>query len=55
MDKMYQITCTPECGFMVRSHDREEVKKIGKEHGKTAHKLELPDADVENLVKETMV
>ncbi len=51
--KFYQITCSPDCGFMVRSHDKDEVKRLGKQHLKTAHKMEMPDADVEKQIKET--
>lgn len=50
-NKMYQITCTPECGFMLRSHDRDEVKRLAKEHVKTMHKMEASDAELEKNIK----
>jgi predicted small metal-binding protein len=50
--KLYQITCSPDCGFMVRSHDKAEVKRFGKQHLKMAHKMEMSDAEVEKQVKE---
>ncbi len=53
--KMYQITCSPDCGFQLRSRDRDEVKKLTKEHVKMAHKMEAKDADVEKQIKEVMV
>lgn len=51
--QMYQITCTPDCGFMLRSHDKEEVKKLAKEHVKMAHKMDASDAELEKNIKET--
>jgi predicted small metal-binding protein len=50
--ELYQITCSPDCGFMVRSHDKAEVKRFGKQHLKMAHKMEMSDAEVEKQVKE---
>ena len=53
--KLYQVTCSPDCGFQVRSHDKNEVKIMTKEHGKTAHKMDMPDADVEKMIEEVTV
>jgi predicted small metal-binding protein len=51
--QMYQVTCLPECEFMLRSHDKDEVKRLAKEHVKTMHKTEDSDAEIEKNIKET--
>ena len=50
--KAYQVTCDPECGFSVTSHDRSEVLEVVHEHGHRAHNMELPASDVEKRVVE---
>ncbi len=52
-DKLYQVSCSPECGFQVRSHSKDEVKGMTKEHAKFAHKTDMADAEIEKMVKET--
>ena len=49
---LFQATCDPQCSFSVKSHDRAEVVAITKEHGKRAHNLDMPDAEVEKSVVE---
>ena len=31
-EKLNEISCAPECGFMVRSHDKDEVVNLAKQH-----------------------
>lgn len=38
--------------FMVRSHDKEEVKKIGRMHVKEKHGMDLSEQDLEGHIKE---
>ncbi len=33
------ISCSPECGFMVRSHLEEEVLKLAEQHTKEVHPM----------------
>jgi predicted small metal-binding protein len=40
MENMKQISCDPECGFMIRSHDETEVLGVAKKHIKEKHKME---------------
>ena len=54
-ESLYKVTCTPECGFSVTSHDKTEVVALAKEHGQKVHKLDMPDAEVENMVETTSV
>jgi len=49
--KMKQIECDPVCGFMIRSHDTDEVKKIATEHAKSVHKMKVSDSDMESKMK----
>jgi predicted small metal-binding protein len=45
------VSCAPECGFMVRSHDDKEVAAIVIEHAKKAHGKEMTDQDVMDMAK----
>ena len=49
--KMKQIECDPVCGFMIRSHDTDEVKKIATEHVESVHKMKTSDAELESKMK----
>ena len=31
-ETLKEISCAPECGFLVRSHDKDEVVTLAKEH-----------------------
>jgi hypothetical protein len=52
MTKLYQVTCDPMCGFVVKSHDKSETKKFAKEHVKTIHSKMVSDGEVEKMVIE---
>jgi predicted small metal-binding protein len=54
LGSLVKIECNAECGFMVRSHDREEVKRIAMEHIKTAHKENPTNEDMEKMVEPAM-
>ncbi len=45
------VTCSPECGFMVRSHDDKELTEIVKSHAKKMHNKDLTDKDVMSMAK----
>ncbi len=34
---LHEISCTPECGFMVMSHDEEEVIELARQHVESKH------------------
>lgn len=36
-EKLNEISCAPECGFLVRSHDKEEVVSLAKQHVEQKH------------------
>ena len=45
------VTCDPDCGFMVRSHDESEIVSVVKEHAKKAHNKDVTDKDVMAMMK----
>lgn len=45
------VSCAPECGFKVRSHDEKELTSIVMNHAKMAHNKDLKDADVKAMMK----
>ena len=45
------VTCDPQCGFMVRSHDEKELTEIVKMHAKKQHNMEMTDKDVQAKMK----
>lgn len=36
-EQLTEISCAPECGFLVRSHDKEEVVSLAKQHVDQKH------------------
>ena len=36
-EKLKEISCDPACGFLVRSHDKEEVVSLAKQHVEQKH------------------
>lgn len=36
-ETLKEISCSPECGFLVRSHDEKEVVTLAKEHIDNKH------------------
>ena len=50
-EKMYSISCDAECGFMVKSHDKNEVMEITRKHAKEVHKMDVSDKDLEEKIK----
>ena len=49
--ELMMAECDPKCGFMIRSHDKEEVKVILKEHAKKAHNMDVSDQEAEEKIK----
>lgn len=45
------VSCAPECGFMVSSHDEQEVIDIVKAHAKQKHEKEMTDDQVREMIK----
>lgn len=45
------VSCDPECGFLVRSHDEKELSAIVIEHAKTHHDKVITEKDVKGIMK----
>jgi predicted small metal-binding protein len=45
------VSCAPECGFMVRSHDEKELSAIVIEHSKRQHNKTITEKEVKALMK----
>jgi predicted small metal-binding protein len=41
--QLHSVSCVPECGFRVQSHDTKELISIVKAHAKKAHNKESRD------------
>jgi len=52
MTQLYQVTCDPACGFVVKSHDKAETKRMAKEHMQMIHSKVVSDGDTEKMVME---
>ncbi|OGG07659.1 hypothetical protein A2872_01725 [Candidatus Gottesmanbacteria bacterium RIFCSPHIGHO2_01_FULL_42_12] len=52
MQKLYRISCEPECGFAVQSHDREETKDFAASHLADKHDMEITDKELEEKISE---
>ena len=52
MTNLKQISCSPECGFRVRSHDEKEVLGLTMQHVKHAHpKMKVSMSDLKGMMK----
>jgi len=49
--QLFEIDCDPQCGFMVRSHDKSETVEAAMKHVKDAHGKEVSQEDTEKMVK----
>lgn len=45
-EELMRISCAPECGFMVQSHEKKELIGIVKEHARKVHKMKATDSDL---------
>lgn len=47
---MKTIKCDPECGFMVKSHDEEEVVSMAREHSENKHGVNATDEELKGMM-----
>jgi len=40
-----EVDCSPECGFMIRSHDENELKTATMAHVKNIHHMTITEKD----------
>jgi predicted small metal-binding protein len=43
--KLYKISCDPNCGFQVQGHDEKEVINMAIQHAKDQHQENLSEDD----------
>ena len=49
--KLKSVSCDPQCGFKVRSHDENEIVSIVIEHSKKHHNKTVTEAEVKSVMK----
>jgi predicted small metal-binding protein len=50
--ELKSISCDPTCGFMVRSHDENELVEMIKAHGKKMHPdMKMSDEEIRAMIK----
>lgn len=49
--ELKSISCDPDCGFLIRSHDEMEVVEIAKKHAKEKHNMDVSDEDLKGKMK----
>ena len=50
-NELCSMKCDPDCGFMVRSHDKNEIMKIGTVHAKEKHNLKVTEDMLKTKIK----
>jgi len=49
--ELKKISCAPECGFSVQSHNEAEVMEIAKKHAKESHNKDVSDEDLKGKLE----
>jgi predicted small metal-binding protein len=44
--KLMKVSCEPECGFAIQSHDEKELIGFVENHVKHSHKMNISDKEV---------
>lgn len=47
-----KVECDATCGFMVRSHDEDELVEIVTQHAKKWHNMTVTGKDVKAMIKD---
>jgi len=48
---LMKIECAPECGFMTRNHDQDELAKFAAEHAKNQHGRTFTRKDMQGMMR----
>ena len=51
--KLASVSCDPECGFMVQSHDEKEVIDDTRSHVKKIHNGKATEKEIKKMIKWT--
>ena len=46
-----KVECDPKCGFMIRSHDENEMIDLVKQHAKKSHNMDVSEKDIRDKIK----
>lgn len=46
-----RVECDPECGFMIQSHDEEEVVEATQKHAEKAHNMKTSKEDIRAMMQ----
>lgn len=49
---LYKIECDSDCGFMVRSHNKDEVGKMAMGHVKEEHGKDISETEIDKMIME---
>lgn len=52
MADRWEVECEPACGFKLRSHDKNEIVSMVKQHAGKAHQKQMSDKEILNMAKE---
>lgn len=44
--KLKRASCDPTCGFMIQSHNEQEIISVVKMHAQKAHSMKVSDSEV---------
>jgi len=50
-ENLKKIECEPMCGFMVRSHDENELVNLALSHVSNIHNLRQTPAEIRSMIK----
>jgi predicted small metal-binding protein len=53
--ELKSVSCDPQCGFMVQSHDEKELTDIVIAHAKKAHNMDITANDVKAKIKSSVM
>lgn len=54
-NQLWKIACAPDCGFLIRSHDKDEVVRVGLAHDKASHGGKASEAAMRKAVEPAQI
>lgn len=49
--QLWKIACGPNCGFLIRAHDKEEVLRAGINHDRLQHGGKASEAEMRRAIE----
>ncbi len=50
-EKLMKLECDPLCGFMIRSHENDEIVRFSKEHASDVHHTDYSNEAIRKMIK----